>query len=275
MFKGIFKLFFSPLIKLYLFIFGRKIFQKINNKLYLLVIKSMGFSNYGDHYQTGEKKFIELIKGELNFCLDIGANIGTYSKLLIDNTSSKVFSFEPLEDAFRELEKLANNQTYKDRLKVYNFALGESNKKEKLYYSNTKSQLASFLEDANKLSFVNKKNNFSKIVEIKKLDDFVDVINVDLIKIDTEGYEMNVLKGGINFISKKKPKFIQIEFNWHQLFTNNSLIDFSRELKNYEAFRIIPYGYPLIKVNPERPENNIYHLSNYVFIRRDIANRYI
>jgi len=275
MFKGIFKLFFSPLIKIYLFIFGRKIFQKINNKLYLLVIKSMGFSNYGDHYQTGEKKFIELIKGELNFCLDIGANIGTYSKLLINNTSSKVFSFEPLEDAFRELEKLANNQTYKDRLKVYNFALGESNKKEKLYYSNTKSQLASFLEDANKLSFVNKKNNFSKIVEIKKLDDFVDVINVDLIKIDTEGYEMNVLKGGINFISKKKPKFIQIEFNWHQLFTNNSLIDFSRELKNYEAFRIIPYGYPLIKVNPERPENNIYHLSNYVFIRRDIANRYI
>ena len=235
----------------------------------------MGFSNYGNHYQTGEKKFIELIKGELNFCLDIGANTGTYSKLLIDDTSSKVFSFEPLEDAFKELEKLANNQIYRDRLKVYNFAFGESNKKEKLYYSNTKSQLASFLEDANKLSFVNKKNNFSKIVEIKKLDDFVDVKNVDLIKIDTEGYEMNVLKGGRNFISKKKPKFIQIEFNWHQLFTNNSLIDFSRELKNYEAFRIIPYGYPLIKVNPERPENNIYHLSNYVFIRRDIANRYI
>lgn len=275
MFKKVLKLSLVPLIRIYLFIFGRKIFQRINNKLFLLVIKSMGFSNYGNHYQTGEKKFIELIKGELNFCLDIGANIGSYSKLLIHNTSSKVFSFEPLEDAFRELEKLANNQIYKDRLKVYNFAFGESNKKEKLYYSNTKSQLASFLEDANKLSFVNKKNNFSKIVQIKKLDDFTDVINVDLIKIDTEGYEMNVLKGSRNFISKKKPKFIQIEFNWHQLFTNNSLIDFSRELKNYEAFRIIPYGYPLIKVNPERPENNIYHLSNYVFIRRDIANRYI
>lgn len=275
MFKKVLKLSLVPLIRIYLFIFGRKVFQRINKKLFLLVIKSMGFSNYGNHYQTGEKKFIELIKDELNFCLDIGANIGTYSKLLIDDTSSKVFSFEPLEDAFRELEKLANNQSYKDRLKIYNFAFGESNKKEKLYYSNTKSQLASFLEDANKLSFVNKKNNFSKIVEIKKLDDFVDVKNVDLIKIDTEGYEMNVLKGGRNFISKKKPKFIQIEFNWHQLFTNNSLIDFSRELKNYEAFRIIPYGYPLIKVNPERPENNIYHLSNYVFIRRDIANRYI
>ena len=54
-------------------------------------------------------------------------------------------------------------------------------------------------------------------------------MNVDLIKIDTEGYEMNVLKGSRNFISK--PKFIQIEFNWHQLFTNNSLIDFSKELK--------------------------------------------
>ena len=91
MFKEILKLFLVPLVRIYLFIFGRKNFQNINNKLFLLVIKSMGFSNYGDHHQTGEKKFIELIKGELNFCLDIGANIGTYSKLLIHNTSSKVF----------------------------------------------------------------------------------------------------------------------------------------------------------------------------------------
>ena len=75
--------------------------------------------------------------------------------------------------------------------------------KKKIILFKYKSQLASFLEDANKLSFVNKKNNFSKIVEIKKLDDFVDVKNVDLIKIDTEGYEMNVLKGSRNFISKK------------------------------------------------------------------------
>ena len=29
-----------------------------------------------------------------------------------------------------------------------------------------------------------------------------------------------------------------------------------------------------IQVDPARPENNIYHLSNYVFIRDDISNNY-
>lgn len=274
MFDNFLKLVFSPLVKIYLFIFGRKIFQKYNNFLFLLVIKSMGYSNYGNHSQTGEKKFIELIKDNLEICLDIGANVGTYSKLLMDITQSSVFSFEPLDDAFKDLEKLAADDLYKNRLKIYNIGIGEKNAQESIYYSNDKSQLASFLADSNKLSFVSGKNKFKKIVELKKLDDFNDVENVDLIKIDTEGYEMQVLKGGKNFILKTRPKFIQIEFNWHQLFTNNNLIDFSKELNEYEIYRIVPNGYPLIKVNAERPENNIYHLSNYVFIRKDIASNY-
>ena len=274
MFDNFLKLVFSPLVKIYLFIFGRKIFQKYNNFLFLLVIKSMGYSNYGNHSQTGEKKFIELIKDNLEICLDIGANVGTYSKLLMDITQSSVFSFEPLDDAFKDLEKLAADDLYKNRLKIYNIGIGEKNAQESIYYSNDKSQLASFLADSNKLSFVSGKNKFKKIVELKKLDDFNDVENVDLIKIDTEGYEMQVLKGGKNFILKTRPKFIQIEFNWHQLFINNNLIDFSKELNEYEIYRIVPNGYPLIKVNAERPENNIYHLSNYVFIRKDIASKY-
>lgn len=274
MFDNFLKLVFSPLVKIYLFIFGRKIFQKYNNFLFLLVIKSMGYSNYGNHSQTGEKKFIELIKDNLEICLDIGANVGTYSKLLMDITQSRVFSFEPLDDAFKDLEKLAADDLYKNRLKIYNIGIGEKNAQESIYYSNDKSQLASFLADSNKLSFVSGKNKFKKIVELKKLDDFNDVENVDLIKIDTEGYEMQVLKGGKNFILKTRPKFIQIEFNWHQLFINNNLIDFSKELNEYEIYRIVPNGYPLIKVNAERPENNIYHLSNYVFIRKDIASKY-
>ena len=126
MFDNFLKLVFSPLVKIYLFIFGRKIFQKYNNFLFLLVIKSMGYSNYGNHSQTGEKKFIELIKDNLEICLDIGANVGTYSKLLMDITQSRVFSFEPLDDAFKDLEKLAADDLYKNRLKIYNIGIGDN-----------------------------------------------------------------------------------------------------------------------------------------------------
>jgi hypothetical protein len=47
---------------------------------------------------------------------------------------------------------------------------------------------------------------------LKKLDDY-EINNVDFIKIDVEGFENKVLKGGMNLISKYKP-YILIEVGW-------------------------------------------------------------
>ena len=67
---------------------------------------------------------------------------------------------------------------------------------------------------------------------------------------------------------KFKPKYIQIEYNWHHLFKNVNLYYFSKYLKNYDVYKILPYNNGLLKIDTTRPENNIYHLSNFVFIKR-------
>ena len=51
--------------------------------------------------------------------------------------------------------------------------------------------------------------------------------DIDFIKIDTEGHEFKVLEGGLDFIKKNNVKMVQIEFNWHNLFTNNTIYQFS------------------------------------------------
>ena len=38
--------------------------------------------------------------------------------------------------------------------------------------------------------------------------------------------------------------------------------------------QILPYGKRLVYVDPNRPENNIYHLSNFVFIRKDLSENF-
>ena len=48
---------------------------------------------------------------------------------------------------------------------------------------------------------------------------------------------------------------------------------FSQNLNNYELFQILPFGEKLIKVDPRRPEANIFHLSNFVYIRKDISRK--
>ena len=249
--------------------------QFFNDILFSLTLDAKGYKNFGNFKKTGEKKFINRINKDLSFCLDIGANIGEYTNLLLSETKAKIISFEPLPRAFEDLKKIEESNP--ERLKVFNVALGDNNEFLDLNYSNEKSQTASFSKDLNKLSFYNFKDNKKIKTKISMLDDFflenLDLFqnDIDLIKIDVEGFEFEILNGAKEIIKKKSPKYIQIEFNWHQLFKRQTMYNFSELLSGYDLFKILPHGNDLIKVDPKRPETNIFHLANFVFIRKDIS----
>ena len=142
----------------------------------------------------------------------------------MSETSSKVVSFEPLPEAFNELKKI--KLEYENRLDIYNVAIGIENNKLDLFYGDKKSEKASLVPNLEKLSFVGDLNKNKISVEVKKLDHFESYFSdkrIDFIKIDTEGFEYEVLRGAEKLLKKHKPKFIQIEFNWHQLIKNQTL----------------------------------------------------
>ena len=274
-FKKILVIIYKFISKLYVLIFGRKKLQFINDIFLSLTLDAKGFKNYGDFNRTGEKKFIRLIKDEINLSLDIGANVGNYTKLILQETNSKVISFEPLPDAYRELENLKKD--FSERLEIFNIAISNENKKQDLHFSNEKSEKASLMKHLEKLSFIGKANKNKISVEVKKLDDLKNIFKnqtIDFMKIDTEGYEFEVLDGAKYLLKEHKPKFIQIEFNWHQLLKGQTLYKISSMIDFSDIFKILPHGDELIQIDPSRPENNIYHLSNYVFIRKDISKNY-
>ena len=259
----------------YIFIFGRKKMQFFNDIVLSLALNAKGYKNYGSFKKTGEKNFINKINNDLFLCIDIGANVGKYTKLLLTETKSKIISFEPLPLAFKDLQKI--EQDNPERLKVYNYAIGEKDETLELNYSNEKSEKASFLENLNELSFYDFKNNQKIKTKVYCLDTFFSnnpnllSKNIDLVKIDTEGFEFEVLKGAKKMLEQNPPKYIQIEFNWHQLFKAQTIYNFSKFLHQYDLYQILPHGNDLIKINPSRPESNIFHLTNFVYIRKDIS----
>ena len=147
---------YKKISKLYVLLFGRKSMQFFNDCIFSLSLDAKGYKNYGNFNVTGEKSFIELIKNEIDLSLDIGANIGEYTKLLLINTNSRVISFEPLPEAFKELEKI--RLKFKDRLETHNIAVGLESGKLDLFYGDQKSEKASLVPNLEKLSFVGLQN---------------------------------------------------------------------------------------------------------------------
>lgn len=270
--------FFESVIKnIYIFIFARPLMQKINNAIFTLSLHGKGYKNCCDFKVTGEDKLFKLLRNlKPKLCIDIGANIGTYTEGLLRATDATIISFEPLPKAYEVLQKL--EVKYPNRLKTINQAIGSKVETLEIFYDDEMSELASFSGKVNHVPFLASTNTNSLAVEVNTIDNFFNrscISNeIDLIKIDTEGFEYEVLCGATNTIKNLKPKLIQIEFNWHQLYTGHSLYSFSALLVDYVPFQMLPYGKGLIKRDVNRPESNIYFYSNFLFVRNDLVEIY-
>lgn len=132
--------------------------------------------------------------------IDIGASTGKTSYPFVDHFN-KIICFEPNPESFIELSK-------NKLLECHNFALGDKEETKTLIINDITNnpEHGSISTDRNK----DWNNGKKYTVEVKKLDSFKFFENVDFIKIDTEQYELNVLKGAEKTLKRNKP-FIMFE----------------------------------------------------------------
>jgi len=135
---------------------------------------------------------------------DIGANIGFFS-LLAAFKGARVFSFEPVFETYKRLLKNIKYFNAEKDVFAYPSALGDF-KRESLIKFNINSSDRSTIIDS---SFQQMGNFILEKINIITMDDFIKenkIKKIDFIKIDTEGYELKILKGAKNTIQKFKPK---------------------------------------------------------------------
>jgi len=245
--------------------------ERAQRYLFNMLLKLRGYNNYKNFIESGESFFFDSIlsKFDPKICIDVGANIGKFTSEILKRSNATVISFEPLPEPFTHLVNLKEH--WGDRLIIVNKGLGEKSSFSTIYFNNNSSSHASLLQEANELEYVD--NNNSQTVEIITLDKFFSenqqYTSIDYIKIDTEGFEYDVLLGSLNTIEKFKPKFIHIEFNWHQVLKSQSLYSFASILENYHPYQLLPNR--IIKRDSIDPLSNIYSYSNFVFIRKDVS----
>tara|TARA_S200000501_G_scaffold51347_1_gene41248 strand:+ start:205 stop:921 length:717 start_codon:yes stop_codon:yes gene_type:complete len=172
--------------------------------------------NFLDYFQ--QKKIIKLIKNKFSrpiVVFDIGAHYGETIKLFSKKLNiQKIYSFEASPKNFQILKKNIS-KFHQEKVEIHNYGIGD--KMSKGYINQTIESSSSTINRLNKdskyfkkkLKILNIKNNDSfhhKLpITILTLDHFIEknnIENIDLLKIDTEGYEFNVVKG-LSMYSKK------------------------------------------------------------------------
>ena len=177
--------------------------------------------------------FKDIDKNKKVNIIDVGAQSGLYTLYAKYLPNASFFSFEPFKLTYNLLNdniKLNNISN----VKTFNIGLSDTIGKNTLNVCNSHNGLHTM--GKNLIRF---KDSTEIPINVDTIDNlfYKNDIPVNYIKIDTEGWELNILKGSINTIKKYKP-IIQIEWvlsNMIQCNVNESdLISFFKENDYYE-----------------------------------------
>lgn len=159
--------------------------------------------------------------------IDVGANKGQFARMISDFfPEAHICSFEPLPDPFREFSQWAKKQK---NLKVtaLNFALGKREGIAEMFSHIEHSTSSSFLKTTklceNIYPFTQKQ--VSVPAKVTTLDKWIESLSSPpapeiLIKLDVQGYEDRVIRGGTETFRKAKACILEVCLD--QLYENQA-----------------------------------------------------
>ena len=194
-----------------------------------------------------KKKIINFLKKEkfdnINVLIDVGSHHGETISLFSKNFKvDYFFGFEPSPINFKILKKNVEKLNHQ-KIKIFNHALGDINGELQLNQS-IESQSTTLLQINKDSKYFDRKKKILSLdgneyfqnffsVKVETLNNFIinnNISNIGFLKIDTEGYDYNVIRGlGDNI---QKVKYLYFEHHFHDMFQKKyTLSDIHNYLK--------------------------------------------
>jgi FkbM family methyltransferase len=220
---------------------------------------------------SGEEHFISTflpqnLKNPSPIFFDVGANKGEYTKLLRKHfNTSEIHSFEPNPVTF---DLLKGNCS--DEKELNNLGLGKERSVLELFFDANNESSVQATSNKEILEVIAKTENINSVqVNVITLDLYCTekgISSIDLLKIDTEGFELEVLEGAKDLLEKGKIKMIQFEFNEVNIIKRVFLRDFFEILADFDFFRLDRKR--LIPLKEWSPRYEIFLFQNIVAIKK-------
>lgn len=191
---------------------------------------------------------------------DIGANVGQSALLYAKSfPGADIYSFEPVSETFK---LLTENTISLGKVKVFNCAFGNRNEEMRI----------NLTDDSRTCSITHYKTARMENISIRTIDEFSKdnaIQRIDFLKVDTEGYELQVLAGAEQMLRAQRIRILYIEAAPYR--TEKHFVSFTEMME-----AMLKYGYDLFGVYEQQPhwsgQNGILYF-NPVFISKDLIQR--
>lgn len=243
--------------------------KKIKRLIKKLLMKNgIQLKRYPDPNPDLIRRFKIINYYNIDTLIDIGANIGQYAISMRDiGYRKKIISFEPLKSAFEHLKNASLND---NNWIVINYAIGNQDMKGVINVagnsqsSSILNMLPMHLNSAPESKYITQEE-----IEIKKLDSiFNSFCNKEervMLKIDTQGYEKNIIDGALESLSKIM--IIQLEMSIVPLYENEMLfIDMINYLDN-KGFQL----FSLENIFSDPTTGRLLQVDG-IFVKKSLAN---
>jgi FkbM family methyltransferase len=138
---------------------------------------------------------------------DIGANVGKKSKLYRRLfPQAKIHSFEPLPSCFEKLDRWASKQ--QGQVQTYNLALGSRPDTMTIHFDRSHPGGSTLLDLPS-----DHHDDYADVkVRVETLDSIADGLSIEdniFVKIDVEGFDMDVMRGGMNLLQRASAVIVE------------------------------------------------------------------
>jgi FkbM family methyltransferase len=228
--------------------------------------------NYGGGQSvmdSGEMGALEFLRRALESdskpvtLFDVGANDGIYlhSALKVFGRKLKAYSFEPQSASFERLRERFESDP---RVELRKAAVGREPGAANLFFGSDYETTASLHRNTILGQAC------SETVQLTTVDQVCaesGIERIDLLKIDTEGHEIDVLLGASAMIEANRISSIQVEFGDTFLHTRHHFFDLWELLSpKYIIHRILRHG--LVELPRYSPDLEIYKVANFLCMLR-------
>jgi len=188
------------------------------------------------------RKFL-LDKYQIDVVLDVGANVGGFGRQIRDlGFTNRIVSFEPVRHVFQVLDQQASKD---GNWAAMNYGLGDFDGSATINISENNAESSSILEmrectvrAAPSARYVRQED-----IQVKRLDTVFDSVCAQCgsvyLKIDTQGFEKQVLEGGLK--SLQRVSTVQLELSLESLYENDtSFLDMCLYIQQ-KGFRAVSF----------------------------------